>query len=289
MYKMIESKFRIEWLGQLTKHLGIWWEWKTDSQGEKYLIATMPKMIKEIQEKYKESTGKEAKPCFTPGFPGKVLIKNTEEMIDLDAYRSLVGKIMYYTTKIAPEISSAARELATHLSNPGKLHWKSLERCVGYIIHKTKDGLIYRRPRNLTSISYCDSDYATDPTDRKSISGRLNTLGGTLTNWTSKKRSTVALSSTEAEYMALSECSQESVFTQNLIEELTGIRERAIIYEDNLGAIYLVKNQQVSARTKHIDVRHHFVRDLYEDKRIEVRFQRSENNPSDLLTKNTTC
>jgi hypothetical protein len=109
-----------------------------------------------------------------------------------------------------------------------------------------------------------------------------------MTNWTSKKQSTVALSSTEAEYMALSECAQESVFTQNLVEELTGVRERAIIYEDNLGAIYLVKNFQVSARTKHIDVRHHFVRNLNEEKRIEVRFQRSENNSADIFTKNTT-
>jgi hypothetical protein len=178
--------------------------------------------------------------------------------------------------------------LATHLANPGEQHWKALERCVGYIIHQTNDGVIYRCPRNLVSVSYCDSDYATDTTDRRSISGRINTIGGTMTNWTSKKQSTVALSSTEAEYMALSECAQESVFTQNLVEELTGVRERAIIYEDNLGAIYLVKNFQVSARTKHIDVRHHFVRNLNEEKRIEVRFQRSENNSADIFTKNTT-
>jgi len=109
-----------------------------------------------------------------------------------------------------------------------------------------------------------------------------------LTNWTSKKQQTVALSSSEAEYQALSECVQEAMFTKNLVHELTGRDEMAIIYEDNLGAIFLVKNSQVSSRTKHIDVRHHCMRELQTNKKIDVRFKRSENNSSDIMTKNTT-
>jgi hypothetical protein len=77
------------------------------------------------------------------------------------------------------------------------------------------------------------------------------------------------------------------MFTQSLIYELTGERVPAIIYEDNIGAIYFVKNQQVSARTKHIDVRHHYLRDLHENGRLEVRFKRSEDNSADIMTKNT--
>jgi hypothetical protein len=84
------------------------------------------------------------------------------------------------------------------------------------------------------------------------------------TNWTSKKQQAVLLSSSETEYQALSECVQERVFTQNLVQELTGEKKPAIIYEDNLGTIFLVKNQKVSSRTKHIDIRHHFMRDLQE-------------------------
>jgi hypothetical protein len=194
---------------------------------------------------------------------------------------------MYYTKKIAPDLSNAARELASHLSNPGADHWKALERCVGYITHQQNSALTFRTPRELRSISLCDSDYAKNETDRRSISGRINTMGGMITNWTSKKQSTVTLSSTEAEYHSLSECAQESMFTQNLIKELTGIEMTAIIYEDNLGAIYLTKNQQVSVRTKHIDVRHHFLRDLLQEKKLDVRFQRSEDNSADIFTKNT--
>jgi hypothetical protein len=77
------------------------------------------------------------------------------------------------------------------------------------------------------------------------------------------------------------------VFTQNLVEELTGQRKPAIIYEDNLGTTFLVKNQQVSARTKHIDIRYHFMRDLQDKKELDVRFKRSENNSADIMTKNT--
>ena len=204
-YKMIEAKFTIEKLGKLKKHLGVWWTWKKDQQGETYLVANMPKMIEEIDLKFQEATGKKAKIAQTPGFPGMVLKKHTGTPEKLDAYRSIVGKIMYYTTKIAPEVSNAVRELASHLTNPSEEHWKALERCVGYIISNPFDGLIFRRPRELRSISYCDSDYAKDENDRKSISGRINTVGGMITNWTSKKQGTVSLSSTEAEYQSLRE------------------------------------------------------------------------------------
>jgi hypothetical protein len=91
----------------------------------------------------------------------------------------------------------------------------------------------------------------------------------------------------EAEYQALSECVQEAVFTQNLVMELTRERKQVIIYEDTLGAIFLVKNQQVSSRTKHIDIRHHFMRDLQAKKDLD-RFKRSDENSLDIMTKNTT-
>ena len=86
----------------------------------------------------------------------------------------------------------------------------------------------------------------------------------------------------------LSECAQETVFTQSLIKELTGEDNQAVIYEDNLGAIYLAKNQHVSGRTKHIDIRHHWLRDLQSTKQIDIRYVRSENNPADIMTMNKT-
>ena len=178
--------------------------------------------------------------------------------------------------------------MSAHLASPGQEHWKALERCVGYMANKEFKVLKFRKPRNLISISYTDSDYATKSQDKKSISGRINTIGGMITSWSSKKQNTVSLSSTEAEYQALSQCAQEVIFTTNLIEEITGTNTTpGIIYEDNLGAMFLAKNAQVSARTKHIDVRHHYIRELLEQKKIQLKFIRSEDNAADIMTKNT--
>jgi hypothetical protein len=156
--------------------------------------------------------------------------------------------------------------------------WKALERCVGYLTDQGTKALCLRKPRVLQSISDGDSDYAKDENDRRSLSGRITTSGGMKTNWTSKKQQNVSLSSSEAEHQALSECTQEAVFTRNSVEELTGQKKPAIIDEYNLGTIFLVKNQQVSSRTKHTDIKHHFMRDLQDRKELDVRFKMSENN-----------
>jgi hypothetical protein len=286
-YQLIKLKFVIDILGQLCKHLGIMWKWHKDKEENCYLEATMPHMIEDIVKLFTEVTGKQPKKAATPGYPGKYLQKNEGEIVNLEPYRSIVGKLIYYMTKIGPDLSNAVRDLSAHLSNPGEEHWKSLERCVGYLNERQDKGLILKRPKSLQSISYTDSDYAKDEKDRKSISGRINTVGGMITNWSSKKQTTVSLSSTEAEYQALSECAQEAMFTRNLISEITGKHQPpAIIYEDNLGAIFLSKNSQVSARTKHIDVRHHFIRDLIKENKLNIKFIKTENNTADIMTKN---
>jgi hypothetical protein len=113
-----------------------------------------------------------------------------------------------------------------------------------------------------------------------------------LSNWTSKKQKAVTLSSTEAENYTLSECSQESIFTQSLLKELTIIRQTAIIYEDNLGAIFLTKNQQVSQRTKHIDIRQPFFerissKEITRSKVHQVRKQHIRSNNQEHTRKST--
>ena len=114
----------------------------------------------------------------------------------------------------------------------------------------------------------------------------MNTLGGSLLNWSSKKQRIVTLSSTEAEYIALSECAQEMKFEWMLLNELLDQATPATIHEDNTGAIFLAKNQQVGPRTKHIDVRHHHIRQQLADRTLNLRFIKSEDNISDIMTKN---
>jgi hypothetical protein len=286
----LRKRFNISELGLLKKHLGVWYEWRQDKNGETYVVASMPKLEDEIVELYESTMKKNVKETETPGYPNKVLSKNTGETVKMTEYRSLVGKIMYLMTKLAPDLANPARELAQHLSNPGEEHWKALERMVGYIKAKHYEGLIYRKPKELRAISFVDSDYAKNTDDRKSISSGLHTLGGTLVNWESKTQHVVTLSSTEAEYISLAKGACENKFITMLLDEAMRYptEERFVgrVYEDNLGAIYLVKNQHVGARTKHIDVRAHFIRELEDLEYLTVQFVRSEENSADILNKN---
>ena len=158
---------------------------------------------------------------------------------------------------------------------------------IGYIKANIGKGRLLRKPSELRIVAYTDSDYANDD-KRKSVTGGVVTLGGSPTYFTSKMQATVSLSSTEAEYIALGSIAQEVLFQRQILNELLGgkYNKISIIHEDNLGAIYLTKNPQISQRTKHIDVRHHVIRNLVEKKIIEIRFIKSKENIADILTKN---
>ena len=138
----------------------------------------------------------------------------------------------------------------------------------------------------MRAISKTDSNYAADAKDQKSVSGHLHTLGGMITNWSSRKQKTTTLSSTEAEYVSMAECTQEVMFTMQLLRELTGVTIAGIVYRDNVGLLFLVENKQVGQRTKHIDVRYHFIRQKKEEGMLHTLFCRSEDNRSDVMTKN---
>jgi hypothetical protein len=247
----------------------------------------MPKLVGEIIESFE--MGRPAKLSKVPGTPGETLPKAKEEELNSEKYRSIVGKIMYLVTKIFVEGCNAARELSKHFQKPVQEHWKELERFVGYLKeNESSIKITYRRPRELRPMATVDSNYATNLDDRRSVTGAIFTVGGTITNWISKTQGSVTLSSAEAEYVAIATAAQEVRFTQQLLEEIMMCVIPAIIYEDNTGAIFLVKNQQVGQRTKHISIRAHFIRDLWSQGFLDVHFVRSEDNESDICTKNVT-
>ncbi len=286
--KGIKERFGYTDLGRMKKHLGVWYEHKTDKNGDTYLEATMPKYVKEIVALYEKHKGQPVKEYNTPGTPGISLEKNKGDSVEPEMYRRIVGKVMYLVTKIFPEGSNAARELSRQFGNPSEDHWNELGRFIGYLKLYEKDVKVtYRKPKELRVLSYVDSNYATNKDDRRSVSGAIHTLGGTITNWLSKTQESTTLSSCEAEYVSLASGAQEVKFVQMLLNEVLQCTTPGILMEDNTGAIYLVKNQQISARTKHIDIRWHFIRELYDRKIVTVKFVRSEDNPSDICTKNT--
>jgi len=283
----LKKFYKLTELGILKKHLGVWYEYGRDEHGL-FLEASMRDYVKDAQKMFTDAVGRPARPAKTPGYPNTSLVKNTGDVIMKDEYRSLTGKIMYFVKKIRPEAANAARELASHMDSPGEAHWKAMERIFGYLQDETTAAIKFRDPKFLKARTMVDSNWSTNQDDRKSVSGELDFIGECLAAWWSQGQATNALSSTEAEYYSLSKGSQNNRFSQMLLYEITMMMIRGEIWEDNTGCIFLATNQQTSNRTKHVDNRHHFVRYLLRNGFQVLRFVRSEDNASDICTKNVT-
>ena len=201
--------------GKLRKLLGVRYEWHENKEsGERHLEMHMNDKAEEIVKSYEKITGKAPKVYDTPGAPGEVLTKNEKEIIMLDEYRSMIGKLMFYTTKIAPECAFSVGQLARHMQNPNKDHWKAVDRIVGYLRGKEKHSLIMREPKEMRIYSYGDSSYGDCKDTRRSTSGDLHTIGGGIISWRSQLLKMMCLSSTEAEYVTLTETTKEQRFIQ---------------------------------------------------------------------------
>lgn len=148
-------------------------------------------------------------------------------------------------------------------------------------------GLVYteRKCNNDIVVGYCDADWAGDVHDRRSVSGYCLLLYGSIVSWCTQKQKTVSLSTAEAEYMALSLISCEGIWFKGLVNNL-GIKcDNIIVFEDNQSCIHLAKNRENSKRVKHIDIKHHFIRNLVEEKTIVLQYIRSSEQLSDIFTK----
>ena len=199
-----------------------------------------------------------------------------------------VGKAMYYVSKIAAKCANAVWELLQHMTNPGEEHWKAMDCFCGYIRKKERHKLVYQKPCDLRVISYADSDYATNTDTRRSVTGNINMMGGKIMHWRSKTQTMDTLLSTEAEYVALATCAQETMFMQMFLDKLVDCMKLGIIYEDNTRVIFLVRNSQVGMRTKHIDVQLHYLRELCKMGLVKVLFVPSAKNLADIMTKNVS-
>ena len=229
-----------------------------------------------------------SKPVGTPVNPDIKLIagENPDDVCNQQMYQAVVGSLLYLSTKTRPDIAYAVGSVARFCANPTKEHWTAVKRILRYLNGTIKLGLLYRESTSVKIPGYTDADWAGDVGDRKSTSGYMFLLGGAAISWKSNKQTCLALSTAEAEYVALSTAAQEAIWLQQLMSDLMNKSiQEMIIYEDNQSTICLAKNQQVHGRTKHIDIKYHFVRDLVEAGRIKVEYCASENMIADILTK----
>jgi len=215
--------------------------------------------------------------------------KEEEDFKEKNLFQQAVGSINFLAVCTRPDISFAVSQISKFMHQPKQSHWIALKRVFRYL-KKTKDFKLFFSEKQQNVHGYSDASFANDSFDRKSHSGYVFFKNNGAISWKSKKQSIVALSTMEAEYIALSNALKEALSlqrmeksfqTKNSEEEESPI----IIFEDNQSAINTSNNLIRNDRSKHIDVRFHFIREKVANKEVQIKYCQSSNMIADILTK----
>lgn len=237
----------------------------------------------------------DCRPHYTPLPPGMIISKADSPTTEGEQlamaqypYRECLGSIMYGQIATRPDLSFAVSSLSKVSANPGMVHWKALMHVLGYIKGTLHYRILYggKGFTSITPYGYVDSDFAACPDTRRSCSGHVFIQAGGPTAWGAQYQPTVALSTTEAEYMSLTRSARQILWMYSGMSEIGFEQPKpAMLYGDNAGSIALTKNTKGNSRVKHIDIRHHYIRERVEEGDIAVEYVPTEDNIADLFTK----
>ncbi|GJS97632.1 putative ribonuclease H-like domain-containing protein [Tanacetum coccineum] len=274
---LMQSRFQMSSMGELTFFLGL--QVKQNNEG---IFISQDKYVAEMLKKFDLVNVKAA---ITP-METKLPLTKDEEAFDVDVhlYRSMIGSLMYLTAS-RPDIMYAVCVCSRFQVTPKTSHLNAVKRIFKYLKGKPNLGLWYPRDSPLDLEAFSDSDYGGSNLDRKSTTGGCQFLGQRLISWQCKKQTIVATSTTEAEYVAAAHCCGQVLWVQNQLLDYGFNFMNTKIHIDNESTICIVKNPVYHSKTKHIEIRHHFIRDCYEKKLISVEKIHTDLNVADLLTK----
>ncbi|GJQ91512.1 putative ribonuclease H-like domain-containing protein [Tanacetum coccineum] len=274
---LMHDKFKMSAMGELSFFLGLQVLQKKDG-----IFLSQDKYVGDILKKFGFSDLRSANTPMDRENPwGK---DGTGKDVDLHLYRSMIGSLMYLTAS-RPDIMFVVCTCARHQVTPKECHLHAVKRIFRYLKGHPKLGLWYPKESPFDLVAYSDSDYGGASQDRKSTTGGCQFLGRRLISWQCKKQTIVATSTTEAEYVAAASGCGQVLWIQNQLLDYGYNFMNTKIYIDNNSAICIVKNPVFHSRTKHIEIRHHFIRDCFEKKLIYVDHIHTDDNVADLLTK----
>jgi hypothetical protein len=213
--------------------------------------------------------------------------KEEREMMNKVPYRQIVGALLYLVSGTRPDIAFSVNQVCRFMQDPGKPHWEAVKRILRYL-QGTKDVGIRLGGISKPLTGFSDADWAANVDNRRSCTGYVFYLNNGPVSWLSKLQRTVAQSSTESEYMALATASNEAVWLKSLLNSLGVNCSSVPLKGDNIGSLHLSTHPKDHARTKHIDVRHHLIRQYVADKIVSVEYVCSEENLADIFTKPLT-
>ncbi|XP_038701799.1 uncharacterized mitochondrial protein AtMg00810-like [Tripterygium wilfordii] len=259
----LNNQFALKDMGSLHHFLGV--EVQRDVTGM-YLTQT-----RYIEDLLKRAGLENTKPCPTPAAIGKHYTSTDgDPMTNPTIYGSIVGGLQYLTNT-RPDISYIVNKLSQYLQHPTTTHWQVVKRVLRYL-KGTRDMGVHIKPCDrLALVGFFDADWACNLEDRKSVAGYCIFLGDTIVSWSSKKQNVVAQSSTESEYRALANAACELAWIQSLLHEFSfPLPAIPITWCDNLSAGALAANPAYHARTKHIGIYVHFIRDRVPTRLLQV-------------------
>ncbi|KAK7580680.1 hypothetical protein V9T40_001309 [Parthenolecanium corni] len=278
----IASRFNIVDLGKIKRFLGMEINYNEKS---KVMTLSQGDFISKVAKKFNVEN---CKPVYTPIEHDLNLVRAKEINVNLP-YRQLVGCLLYISIITRPDVAFAVNYFSRFMNSYSDEHFKYLKRVLVYLFHTKELKLTYTFSEKILAC-FVDADWASDKLDRKSVSGNVVTLFDNVISWSSKKQTCIALSSTESEYISLSTFIHDSLFWLLAILSDFNIRvqQPVVIFEDNQSVICLSENPITSKRSKHIDVRFKYVKEMVLDQEIKLTYLPSNRQLADGFTKGLT-
>ena len=275
--KCMQAEFEMSLMGELKFFLGI-----QINQTPEGTYIHQSKYIRDLLKKFDLS---ECKPSKIPMHPTCILEREeVSKKVEQKVYRGMIGSLLYLTAS-RPDILFSVCICARFQSDPRESHLTAVKRIFKYLKGTTNLGLFYRKSSDYSLVGYCDADFAGDRVERKSTSGSCQFLGENLISWSSKRQSTIALSTAEVEYIAAAGCSTQMLWMKSQLEDFQIFESNIPILCDNTSAICLSKNPILHSRAKHIEIKHHFIRDYIQKGILNLKFIDTDHQWADIFTK----
>ena len=281
--QMLSNSFKMKDLGTINKFLGI--EFSVTEDGS--ITMSQKEYAERVLERFKMCK------CNPRSYPMSESyckdVDETEKFKDVRLYQELVGCLIYMMTSTRPDLSYSVSKLATKMSNPSERDWEAAKEVLRFVKGTVNNKLVFRKSQDDPRITgYCDADWG-GSRDRKSTTGYVYMLNesSAFVCWKTRKQSVVALSSCEAEYIAMAHAVQEGLFLQKIFADLYGrnVNSGITLHVDNQGAVALSKNKMCQQRSKHIDVKYHFIRSHIEIGTVSPVHVPTNVNKADAFTK----
>lgn len=277
--QMLSNKFSIKDLGEVKLCLGMNVKFNKDKG---YVTLSQETYIDQLLSKFNLND------CKTVDTPMEVKLNISKAEAGLNnhlPYQQLIGSLMYLSVLTRPDISYSISFLSQFNNCHANEHWEYAKRVLKYLKQTKSYGIKYCKEGNSEITGYVDADWASNSVDRRSYTGMCFLLSNGAISWECKKQKCIALSSTESEYISLSEACKEALYLKALQYEITNKMYTISLYNDNQGAQKLCANPVFHKRTKHIDIKYHFCRDLVKDQIVKILYLPTADMPADILTK----